>query len=107
MGAMKIGTSQVLEPTLNIAVQHGWGSGCPGCPVIDRGGGDTGRPRMHFRGQRGSSDPRPSQTFSLPDLLGRVFGPGFFLSYELRREATEVWCTCDIPAGQDLTRRKM
>ena len=45
-----------------------------------------------FRAQRperrGFDDPLFSQTFSLPDLLSRVFGPGFFVDPNQRRTTT-------------------
>ena len=48
------------------------------------GGGASFGKLRGFRAQRpelgGFSDPLFSQTFSLPDLLGRVLGPGLFLT---------------------------
>ena len=84
--------------SLICAVQHGRCSGWSCC----RGGlgfGVAVRSGRNALGQGGSSGLLVSQTFSLPDQLGRVFGPGLFFgpmlfepcAPERRRRTLEHW----------------
>jgi hypothetical protein len=80
MGAMTLCPSQAAAVNLNVAVQHGRCSGCPGCSAIGSAfaASRSPGPRARCPGSGGSADPPVSQTFSLPDQLGRVLGPGPF-----------------------------